>query len=127
MNNFRSIFNSFVIKIVAVGFIVIAIGCVSILGISRQADALRPFNMPFGGPLLTVVPCDGGLWITVGPPAILPNSFIILAGGTLVYRYGAFHPGANVIGTWDEVGIPCIVGVVPVGFGVHVLMIGTSL
>lgn len=82
--------------------------------------------LPFGGPILTVVPCDTGLWITVGPPG--PGSLMIMPPpATLVYLYDVFLPKVMVLGNFDVVTFPCVVGIVPVGVGNHVLQIGTSL
>jgi hypothetical protein len=86
-----------------------------------QAQSVLP---PFGGAIITVVPCNTGLWITIGPPT--PGSFMIMPG-TILYLYDAFHPIAETLGLYDPVTVPCVVGVVPVGGGFHVVMVGTSL
>lgn len=78
----------------------------------------------FGGPIITEVPCNTGLWITVGPPN--PGSFMIMPG-TILYLYSAFHPAAQTLGLYSLVTVPCVVGIVPVGGGSQVMMIGTGL
>ena len=88
-----------------------------------RAEAQSVFP-PFGGAILTVKPCNTGLWITIGPPN--PGSFMIMPG-TILYLYDAFHPVAETLGLYDPVTVPCVVGVVPIGGGFHVVMVGTSL
>ena len=91
--------------------------------IPLQSEAQTVFP-PFGGPIITVAPCNTGLWITVGPPN--PGSFMIMPG-TLIYLYEAFHPGAETLGLYDPVPVPCVVGILPIGIGFHTIMVGTSL
>lgn len=79
---------------------------------------------PSGGPIITVVPCNTGLWITVGPPG--PASLMIMPT-TLVYLYKIFHPAGLVLGGYFPITIPCVVGVIPVGGGFKTMIIGTSL
>ena len=89
-----------------------------------RAEAQSVF-LPFGGPIATVVPCNTGLWITIGPPN--PGSFMIMPK-TLIYLYRVFLPDVLTLGLYDPVPVPCVVGVLPpVGIGFDTIMIGTSV
>ena len=113
--------------------LIYAVFCLAALGIASYffsssgtylASAQSSIGRPIGGRILTVSPCDTGLWITVGPP--LPGSFMIMPT-TRIFKFGSFRPGAFVLGL-SVLGAeaPCIVGVVPVGVGEVMSVVGTS-
>ena len=113
----KLLFSGFIIVFLVIGT------AVGFFHIPKQAQA-QSVVLPFGGTMITVVPCNTGLWITVSPP--VPGSFMIMPT-TLIYLYYLFHPGALALGGYLPITIPCVVGVVPVGGGFKVIEVGTSL
>ncbi len=94
---------------------------------SSAAIGILPTVVPFGGPIVKIIPCSKppGLLLTIGPP--LPAEVIVVTGRTLIFLFGSFRPGAYALGIADPAPTPCIVGLVPVGAGFIVRFIGTSL
>ena len=85
--------------------------------------------VPFGGRILTSTPCREGQWITVGPPR--PGSFILTAGSILYAWYQIYRPGPWVKGIARPITVPCTVpcpaGECPIGTGLQIDKVGTSL
>ncbi len=107
-------------------------GAGAIFQIVQNIGRLGPaevFNVgfPFGGNISLIRPCSKppGTLITVGPP--IPGEYMVLARGTTVFPFRSIHPGAYVLGLAERAPIPCIAGVVPIGAGLPVLIMGTSL
>ena len=93
------------------------------LSVGKFAQAQIP-GIPFGGRILSVTPCNNGIWIIVGPPR--PGSFIITPA-TLTFPFRSFRPLAFVLGKALIAPIPWALGNVVIGTGFPVIMIGTSL
>jgi hypothetical protein len=91
----------------------------------RAAIKLTPH--PFGGRILTAVPCTCSLtiWITVGPP--VGGSFMITPA-TRVYRNYSPVPGKWTLGLADIEPLPCLTKPFcePVGAGLPIRIMGTS-
>ncbi len=93
--------------------------------------AIAPF-FGFGGTVLVAIPCTSPpAWLIYIRPAnkLTPSNFIILPPpATRWYAYFLpFIPTTAVLGTYDPATIACIIGFIPVGFGFHVLQVGSGL
>jgi hypothetical protein len=99
-----------------------------------RAEAQVTGNIPFGGPIVTPIPCpcDAGFWIIVGTPVpatlFVPVAFLATP---LFYLDKSLAPGAWWLGMYDPtVEIPCVSGVppacAPIGTGGEIIMVGTS-
>lgn len=105
------------------------------LHLTAQAQVVNPAAVPFGGRIVTPIPClcDLGFWIVVGPPrpASLFVPFAFLAT-PLFYLDKSLTPGVWWLGLYNPIAqIPCLTGLppfcVPAGFGGEIIMTGTSL
>ena len=91
-------------------------------------------NTPFGGQVITIVPCDCdvGDWVTIGSPvpASLFVSYAFLSSPLFFPEY-AYYEGAWWLGLYLSTPmIPCnseIAECGPIGFGGEIIMVGTSL
>ncbi len=98
-------------------------------GVKAFAQSVNP---PFGGQVITIVPCpcDLGSWITIGTP--VPASLFVpwvFMASPLFFPFKAVHPGAWWLGLYNPlVQIPCLVPPLctPIGAGGDIIMAGTS-
>jgi len=104
-------------------------GLLQRLGIKALAQSVNP---PFGGTVITDVPCpcDAGEWVTIGSPVpaslFVPWAFI---ASPVFFPFKALHPGAWWLGLYNPVvEVPCLVPPVCslVGTGGEIIMAGTS-
>lgn len=79
---------------------------------------------PFGGRILVVRPCNTGLLLTVGPPR--GGEYMLLPGSS-VYAFGVFKPATWVLGLAAALPVVCVLGKIPIGAGLRIIMVGTSL
>jgi len=101
----------------------------SVLEFPLIAQALS-FGVPFGGKIVTSIPCtcSVGSWVTISFPR--PGSFIYTPGLSQIYRnYNLFRPGPWAIGIASGFGT-CLTGAppacVPIGSGPIIRKVGTS-
>lgn len=73
-------------------------------------------NVPFGGPILIVLPCaNGGLLIYFFDMRTkMPQIINIQLGFSKIYPFFAFLPGNNILGTYTTGTGVCFVGPIPV-------------
>ncbi len=111
-----------------VGLFVVAL--IALPGVAHM-QGLSPLTS-FGGRVVTVLPCSGGMiHITIIPSGLFPISYI-WTPATITKLYGPpVLPGQQVLGTAD-IPFVCFLGVgvlsVPVPlFGLRMFSVGTSL
>lgn len=92
-------------------------------GRSEQSPSGKIPNVPFGGRILFVRPCNTGLLLTIGLPR---GGEYMLMPFSRVYLYGVFSPGSWTLGLAGPTPVVCVVGKFPVGAGLPILMVGTS-
>lgn len=86
--------------------------------------------IPFGGRILKAITCDSGILLTVGPPR--GGEFFYKPGVSLLFawyqiaRIGVWAKGKAVT-SLETCYVPCQNGRCPVGAGIIILMVGTSL
>jgi len=105
--------------------------CVVVLSFSVPSWAgAFSLNTPFGGKIITSIPCtcSVGSWVTVAFPR--PGSFIYTPGLSQIYRnYQLFRPGPWALGIASGFGT-CMVGAPPycvsIGSGPIIRKVGTS-
>ena len=85
-------------------------------------------QVPFGGLVTALVPCNSGelLYVLV-PPLLVPSTFMWFTGELPFPMYVAPHPGQELLGMAAITPVPCIVGTVSVGSGKPILYHGESL
>ncbi|QQG44870.1 MAG: hypothetical protein HYW89_02550 [Candidatus Sungiibacteriota bacterium] len=107
--------------------LVIVVGALFFTGaLYGRAQAGAAF-LPFGGRITFVSPCTtppGFLITVVGISG--PRSVVVMTPGTLIFLFGAFHPGAWALGTHAPSPTVCFVGPLPAGAGFPAAIIGTS-
>jgi hypothetical protein len=81
-------------------------------------------QVPFGGPITSIIPCDEGLELYLGPPT--PGSFMY-SGGSVSFAYGPpTHVGQFLLGVASGF-LLCTVGGTPIGGGLLILYHGSSI
>lgn len=80
---------------------------------------------PFGGRVLSFIPCDEGFLLTVGPP--VSGQYMFIYGASRLYAYFAPHPQAWVLGLATPIQTSCTISGETVGQGKFITMLGTSL
>lgn len=92
--------------IVAVFFMVIVF---TSFGVVKIVKAQVQTGVPFGGSITAVVPptllCPFAHFVVAGVPTGVYG--ITLVPGSVVFLYGAFHPGAFVLGSLTPGALPC--------------------
>lgn len=85
-------------------------------------------QLPFGGPITSIIPCNEGSLIVLGPP--VGGSFMDIRTTTF-YQYGiASHVGQFLLGLSTSVLTctePCPSGACPIGAGLVMMFYGSSL
>ncbi len=104
--------------------------------------AVMAAGLPFGGRVLSAVPCSGGLYVSIlsvpiivsglsgisivaSPQPVGTVGFYIWKPGSLTYSFGPPRPGVQILGLSD-VPTSCFIGNIPV-FGLRMQILGTSL
>lgn len=84
-------------------------------------------QMPFGGLVTAMQPCNSGLLVYVLTPlqGIMP--FMWFTGELPFMMYVPPHPGQFLLGQSLPATIPCIIGNVPVGAGFPIIFHGESI
>lgn len=87
---------------------------------------------PFGGMIMWAYPCTctGSYLVYVGLPR--PASILVTPASRIFLNYMFFKPGTWVLGNAATVGAPCLNPVCygvccPTGYGLPVIIMGTSL
>ncbi|MBI2096536.1 MAG: hypothetical protein HYT40_00010 [Candidatus Sungbacteria bacterium] len=108
---------------------IVSLFLMPVLSGRNTAMAVSSPFIPFGGRILTSTYCIEGQWITVGPP--WPGSFVFTAGSILYAWYQIFRPGPWALGIALPISItcsvPCPAGFCPIGAGLKIDKVGTSL
>ena len=94
------------------------------------AAATLPVFIPFGGKILTTQFCDSGILATIGPPR--GGLYFFKWGISILYlHYQIFRPGPWTLGrAYPKIEIcyiPCQTGRCPIGAGLLIDKVGTSL
>lgn len=73
-------------------------------------------NVPFGGPIITVLPClNGGLLIYFYDfRTKIPQIINLQAGFSRIYMFFSFLPGNNILGTYTSGTGVCVISGIPV-------------
>jgi len=88
-----------------------------------KSEALAALGIPFGGPIITIIPCNTGALITLGGPR--PGQYMYMPG-TRSFLFGPpIHPGQWLLGLFGP-PVPCVVGLFVVGGGAIITMHGSS-
>ncbi|OHA17259.1 MAG: hypothetical protein A3C79_02975 [Candidatus Taylorbacteria bacterium RIFCSPHIGHO2_02_FULL_45_28] len=83
--------------------------------------------LPFGGVVTMIQPCNTGLLVYVLTPLTGVVPFMWLTGELPFLSYIPPHPGQWLLGLTAAVPVPCVLGTVPYGAGLPILMHGSSL
>lgn len=94
-----------------------------IMGLSAPVVSLAALGVPFGGRVVSWIPCIGGAQITVAGPR--PGIFIWYYT-TPTFLNGPPRPGVSVLGTIIPAPGICMAGKIPL-FGAPITVTGTSL
>ena len=90
--------------------------------------AILSISKPFGGKVLTIIPCpcSGNSMVIIGPPL---GGVFTMDWGTKLYANYKPLPGHWVLGlarTYSTCLVPILVGCAPIGGGPRIWMMGTS-
>jgi hypothetical protein len=85
-------------------------------------------QLPMGGQILSIIPCNTGTWTIIRPPLpTLPFSLMYIAGASQFFLNGPpVHPGQYLLGMVTAPMV-CFIGPAPVGVGMIILFNGSSL
>lgn len=83
--------------------------------------------VPFGGLVTMIQPCNTGLLVYVLTPLTGVIPFMWLTGELPFLMYVPPHPGQWLLGMAVAVPVPCVLGIVPYGAGLPIIMHGSSL
>ncbi|MDO8521076.1 MAG: hypothetical protein Q7S52_03095 [bacterium] len=129
---FKKINSPVILHVVSVCLIVLMIATMTFVALPKKAEAQSPPFIPFGGLSLSVTwcPCSFNLWIIVGPPR--GGSYMFQFGGSMLYLFGQiFRPGAWLLGLASPTPVACLIpvphGCAPIGWGLPILIVGTSM
>ena len=95
------------------------------LGGGGGTNAISGVGMPFGGSIISILPCiNGAMYLVLGPPS--PGPYIYQAGVSRSYRNGPpTHPGQWLLGMAAPGGV-CTHGV-DLLYGSIIIFHGSSL
>lgn len=84
----------------------IKIAAIFLLAASLFSIGLPAFAiLPFGGTILFMTGCTGGVLLTIGPPR--PGNFLQIWGASFLFPYRAVHYGAWTLGLAFPGGACC--------------------
>ncbi|OGZ09727.1 MAG: hypothetical protein A3D65_05365 [Candidatus Lloydbacteria bacterium RIFCSPHIGHO2_02_FULL_50_13] len=125
----NNIHTSVILRFFSTCLIVLLLVTMVFMMTPQKAEAI---GIPFGGMSLSVFwcICSFNLWIIVGPP--VGGSFIYQPGLSILYLFGQiYRPGVWLLGLAAPAAVPCLVpfsgGCFPIGFGLPIEIVGTSM
>jgi hypothetical protein len=104
----------------------------AIMNIFLPNQAFAATGFPFGGLVVTPIPCNGGIWnivITPLPPTMVPVlTYLPGSQAFASYTLNTPHPGMQILGEFVPGPGACVIGIIPIpSAGIISPMTGSSL